>query len=426
MGNIVVVGVQWGDEGKGKIVDFLAQDADIVARYQGGANAGHTIIWQGREFVLHLVPCGILYPKKICVLGNGVVIDPKALLDEVEFLKENGISVDGRLFISDTAHITLPYHKRMDGAREQIRKLGTTKRGIGPTYVDKMGRIGIRTSDLINFEVFREKLKSNSEEKNIILRELFGENGWDWESTLEDFKGYGERIQPWVRDTSLLINEGLNEGKRILFEGAQGTLLDIDFGTYPYVTTSSVVAGGVCTGLGIGPTKIDQVMGVAKAYTTRVGEGPFPTEFAPDLDERMRILGREYGATTGRPRRCGWFDTLIVRKAVRLSGIDSLAISKLDVLDELNRVKICVGYRYHGEILTEFPNQTEILSDCEPVYEEIEGWEKETRKVEKVEDLPRKAREYLDRIGEGLGVKISIISVGPKREDTIVMKDFSW
>jgi adenylosuccinate synthase len=355
-----------------------------------------------------------------------VVIDPKALLDEVDLLKENGISVDGSLFISDTAHITLPYHKRMDGALEQIRKLGTTKRGIGPTYVDKMGRIGIRTADLLNFEVFREKLKKNSEEKNFILREFFGENGWDWESTLEEYKGYGERIQPWVGDTSLLINEGLKEGKRILFEGAQGTLLDIDFGTYPYVTTSSVVAGGVCTGLGIGPTKIDQVMGVVKAYTTRVGEGPFPTEFSPDLDERMRIIGREYGATTGRPRRCGWFDTLIVRKAVRLNGIDSLAVSKLDVLDELNRVKICVGYRYHGEILTEFPNQTEILLDCEPVYEEMEGWEKETRGVKRVEDLPRKAREYLDRIGEGVGVKISIISVGPKREDTIVLKDFSW
>lgn len=426
MGNIVVVGVQWGDEGKGKIVDLLAQEADIVARSQGGANAGHTIFRKDREFVLHLIPCGILYPEKVCILGNGVVIDPKVLFEEVDELQNYGISMGDRFFISDSAHITLPYHKQVDGARELSRRLGTTQRGIGPTYVDKMGRIGIRTSDLLDFEIFTEKLKKNAEEKNFILREFYKETGWDWQDTLEEFQRYGERLRPWITDTSLLINKALDEGKRILFEGAQGTLLDIDFGTYPYVTTSNASAGGVCTGLGIGPTRIQQVLGVAKAYTTRVGEGPLPTEFSPDLDEMMRIMGREYGATTGRPRRCGWLDALVVRKSVRVNGAESLAITKLDVLDGLERLRICVGYQYRGRTLSEFPNQIEVLQECEPVYEQLEGWQKETRAVRRIEDLPREARKYLNRIEELVGVKISIVSVGPRRDETILLENFHW
>jgi len=420
--NIIVVGTQWGDEGKGKIVDLLASEADIVARYQGGANAGHTVVRDGEEFVFHLIPSGILHKGKICLLGNGVVIDPEALWKEVVQLKKRGIEVEGRLFISENAHLTLPYHRLLDQAKEERRgstPLGTTHRGIGPTYTDKMGRVGIRVVDLLNPILFAEKVRRNSEEKLFLLKHFYGKKGFDIERLIKEYRIYGKRFKNYIADTTTLINEAIDRGKSILFEGAQGTLLDIDFGTYPFVTASNPIAGGACSGLGVGPTKIDRVIGVAKAYTTRIGAGPFPTEFSPEMNEWVRVKGREYGATTGRPRRCGWFDSIVVRHAVRVNGIDSLTITKLDVLDDFSTLKVCTGYKIKGRVITSFPSQTQLLPFCEPIYEEMEGWRGSTRRARKLKDLPRKAREYLNLISELVGAKISIISVGPRREETI-------
>lgn len=429
MPGLVIVGTQWGDEGKGKIVDILSRDADLVARFQGGANAGHTVVIDDQEFILHLVPTGILHPENICVLGNGVVIDPKVLLSEVDELSQRNIKVDGRLFISGAAHLTLPYHKLFDEAKEvkrESRRIGTTHRGIGPTYTDKMGRVGIRVVDLCDFDVFQSKLKVNVEEKNFLLENYYDYMQADYHEIVEDYKGFAERLKPWIADTSIIVNKFLAEGKKVLFEGAQGALLDVDFGTYPFVTSSNAVAGGACTGMGVGPNKIDRVLGVTKAYTTRVGAGPFPTEFSEELEEKMRMKGKEYGATTRRPRRCGWFDALLVRRAVRVSGIDRVAVTKLDVLDGLETLKICSGYRFRGEEIDEFPIQTAELDECEPAYEEMDGWAGSTRKARRLEELPEQARRYLDRISELVDVEVAAISVGPRRDEVIFTDTVLW
>jgi adenylosuccinate synthase len=425
MASLVVVGTQWGDEGKGKIVDILASSADLVARFQGGANAGHTVVVDDEEFILHLIPTGILHPQNICVLGNGVVIDPRVLLSEVDELMERGIKVDGRLVISEAAHLTMPYHKLIDEAKEvkrESRRLGTTHRGIGPTYTDKMGRVGMRAVDLLYPDVLKAKLKANIEEKNFLLKGYYEYKKADYQKTLEDYLGYADRMKAWISDVSRVVNNFLSDGKRVLFEGAQGALLDVDFGTYPFVTSSNTTAGGACTGIGVGPCRIDDVLGVTKAYTTRVGAGPFPTEFSEQLEERMRVKGKEYGATTRRPRRCGWFDALLVRRSVMVNGLRRVAITKLDVLDEMEKLQICTAYEYKGATMSEFPYQTAILDECRPVYETMDGWRESTRDERSYDGLPLKAREYLDRIGELIGVEIAAVSVGPRR-DQIILKD---
>ncbi|MCD5390713.1 adenylosuccinate synthase [candidate division NPL-UPA2 bacterium] len=425
MSNLVVVGTQWGDEGKGKIIDILAEKADIIARFQGGANAGHTVVVGEKEFIFHLIPSGILRPGKQCVIGNGVVIDLKALIEEMDYLKDKGVKSEGNLFISENAHLTMPYHKILDQIMDKRRgrgRLGTTGRGIGTTYSDKSARAGIRMIDLLNKETFQQKLEINLEEKNYLLEKFYDRQRISKEGILEEYLSYGEKIRGCITNTSRLLNQAIDEGKNVLFEGAQGTLLDIDFGTYPYVTASNPTAGAVCTGLGIGPTKIDRVMGVAKAYTTRVGEGPFPTQFSPEFEEEMRLRGKEYGATTGRPRRCGWFDAIVVRHAVRVNGLSSLAITKLDVLDNLEKIKICIGYKHQGKILEDFPALLPVVQQCEPVYEEMEGWKEDISSVKDYEHLPQKAKRYLERISELLNTEISLISVGPKREQTIILK----
>jgi adenylosuccinate synthase len=429
MPGLVVVGTQWGDEGKGKIVDILSGGADLVARFQGGANAGHTVVIDDQEFILHLVPTGILHPECVCVLGNGVAIDPKVLLDEVDALGERGVKVDGRLLVSEAAHITMPYHRLFDEAKEvkrESRRLGTTHRGIGPTYTDKTGRVGIRAVDLLYFDVFESKLTANLEEKNFLLENYYRYEKADAQKILEEYRGYAERMKPWITDTSRVTNKFLSDGKRVLFEGAQGALLDVDFGTYPFVTSSNTAAGGACTGVGVGPCMIDDVVGVAKAYTTRVGAGPFPTEFSRELEEKMRIKGKEYGATTRRPRRCGWFDALVVRRSTSISGIKKIVITKLDVLDEMEKLEICTGYRHKGAVIEDFPYQTAILDDCEPVYESAEGWMEPTRAARRLQDLPSNARKYLDRLGELLGVEIVLVSVGPRRDEVVETDHGIW
>lgn len=422
MANTVVVGAQWGDEGKGRIVDLLAEKADVVCRFQGGANAGHTIKVGQQEFILHLVPSGILYPGKLCLIGNGVVLDPKALLDEIRGLEKRGIKVKGRLAISGFCHLTFPYHRLLDEAKEHARgvqKIGTTHKGIGPTYQDKMGRVGVRFADLFEPRAFGEKVRNNVKEKSFLLSKYYKWKGVSAEAILRQYAAFRPKLKPFLADTSALLDQAITEGKSVLFEGAQGTFLDVDYGTYPFVTASNTIAGGACTGAGVGPTKIDSVLGVAKAYTTRVGAGPFPTEFPKEQAEEMRQRGNEFGATTGRPRRCGWFDAVMVRHAVRVNGMDSLAITKLDVLDEMVKVKICTGYKYKGRVLKDYPMATSILEQCEPVYEELRGWHKSTRGVRNYFDLPYQARHYIEKIAEQVRTKISIVSVGCEREETI-------
>lgn len=399
----VVVGAQWGDEGKGKIIDILAVDADIIVRYQGGNNAGHTVVVGEDEFILHLIPSGILHKGKTCIIGNGVVVDPAALLDEIKMLREKGIKVDGNLLVSETAHIIFPYHKVIDKRRGA--KIGTTGRGIGPCYVDKMARCGIRAIDLVNKDSLRKKLQANLE----------GSAEFDFEKIYTQYLEYGRSIQKYFANVPVVLNKAISGKKRILFEGAQGTLLDIDHGTYPYVTSSSSTAGGAMTGTGVGPTRIDKVIGVVKAYTTRVGEGPFPTEFEEDLMEKIRRKGKEFGATTNRPRRCGWFDAIIVRHAVIVNGLSEIAVTKLDVLDEMEVIKICIGYKYKGKIYKDFPADINVLVECEPVYEEHSGWMQDTTSVTKYKDLPENAKAYLKRLKDFLDVKIGIVSVGSKR-----------
>jgi adenylosuccinate synthase len=425
MSAIVVIGTQWGDEGKGKIVDFLAEQADVVVRYQGGSNAGHTVMVDGREFKLHLLPSGILYPGTICVVGNSVVVDPAVMLEELKAMQEQGIDTSG-LRVSNRAHVIMPYHRRLDEVEEESRgakKIGTTKRGIGPCYIDKNARSGIRMVDLLDEEEFSEKLESNLEAKNHLLKAVYGVEGFDYETVKAEYLAYAEQLRPYVTDTVTVLNEAIDAGKNVLFEGAQATLLDIDHGTYPYVTSSHPIAGGACIGAGVGPTKINKVIGVVKAYTTRVGEGPFPTELTDAVGDQIREAGHEYGTTTGRARRCGWLDACVVRYAGYVSGLDYLAITRLDILDGLEKLKICIGYKYQGEIINEFPASLKVLGQVEPVYEELPGWQEPISGIRKYEDLPVNARRYVERISEVTGIKLGIVSVGPSREQSINLHD---
>ena len=419
----IVLGAQWGDEGKAKVIDYLTLDADLVVRYQGGANAGHTVKVGGSTFVFHMIPSGIMHPDKICAIGNGVVVDPVALISEMDELAGRGISTDGRLFISQSAHLVMPYHMALEEAGEESQgseRIGTTRRGIGPCYQDKVERThGVRVMDLLDADYLREKLRTVISAKNQILTRVYGGQTLNEDEIIEAYIGYGDRLQGYVTDTSVLVNEAIDAGKTVLFEGAQGTLLDIDHGTYPFVTSSNTTAGGVCTGSGVGPTRIDEVIGVTKAYTTRVGNGPFPTELFDQTGDQIRALGHEYGATTGRSRRCGWFDAPILRLAARINGLTSLALTRLDVLDTLERLQFCVGYQCGDTVLDEFPSNPRILSRCTPIYEEMEGWCCSTREVRRFADLPRNARNYVERIAELGRTPVSLVSVGPERESTI-------
>jgi len=420
--NIAVLGAQWGDEGKGKIVDLLTPHFSIVARYQGGHNAGHTVYADGRKFVLRLLPSGILHEGITCVIGNGVVVDPQALFAEIDELSKAGISVGDRLVISDKAHLILPYHRELDllsEARRGERKIGTTSRGIGPAYEDKIARRGVRVGDLANPESLAEAVKHNVAARNRII----GESTMDWRQVLDDLARAWQRMAPWVTDVSLFLDRARKAGRAIMFEGAQGTLLDIDHGTYPYVTSSNATIGGVLTGLGVGPRAIDGVLGVAKAYTTRVGEGPLPTELAGELGNRLRESGQEFGAVTGRPRRCGWYDGVAVRYAVRVNGLSALALTKLDVLDGLPELQVCTSYRCRGAVLTEMPGDIAQLAACEPLYETLPGWSTPTAGTRRYDDLPREAQHYVARLEEVTGVPAAIISTGSGREDTIIRED---
>jgi adenylosuccinate synthase len=424
MMNLAVLGAQWGDEGKGKIVDLLTPRFDIVARYQGGHNAGHTVYVNGTKFVLRLIPSGILHPDVVCVIGNGVVVDPQALFSELDELTRNGINVKNRLFVSDKAHLILPYHRDLDllsEARRGERKIGTTSRGIGPAYEDKIGRRGIRAVDLADPKGLEQNVRANVEARNRLVQD----SHMDWQAVLQQLLESGARLLPIVRDISLMLAEAMRAGQSILFEGAQGTLLDIDHGTYPYVTSSNASIGGVCTGLGVGPRAIDGVLGVVKAYTTRVGEGPLPTELTGEMGNRLRDSGNEYGAVTGRPRRCGWYDAVAVRYGVRINGLDALALTKLDVLDGLDRLEICTAYRCGSRTLTEFPSDLSQLAACEPIYESMPGWDTPTRGARRFSDLPENARRYIARLEQVSGVPAAIVSTGSDRDDTILREDFS-
>ena len=422
MSVVIVVGAQWGDEGKGKVVDLLSGESDIVARYQGGANAGHTINLKGEQFIFHHIPSGILSPNTVCVIGNGVVIDPYGLMEEIELLHKKGIDVTGRLFISHKAHLIMPYHKLLDKVLEEDQgdeKIGTTLRGIGPAYVDKYSRVGIRIVDLLDRDSFREKLRKNIKEKNRLLKTIYKAEELDEDKIINEYVEFDKKIDEFVKDTSVFLNSAIKEGKNLLLEGAQGTLLDVDYGTYPFVTSSNPISGGACTGLGIGPTKITSVIGVMKAYTTRVGRGPFPTEFKGEFADNFRELGSEYGSTTGRPRRCGWFDAVIANYSIRVNGIDSIAITKLDVLDTLDEIKICTGYQYNNKNIIHFPSDLKMLQKCEPIFETHPGWKQSTKKIRKFEDLPEKAKKYLKRISELTETKIKIVGVGSERDESI-------
>ena len=423
MSAVIVIGTQWGDEGKGKIVDYLAEKADVVVRYQGGNNAGHTVVVDGAEFKLHLLPSGILYSGKTCIVGNGVVIDPAVMIKEIKGMQDRGFETTG-LKVSNRAHVIMPYHRLLDEVEEDYRgkyKIGTTKRGIGPCYMDKNARSGIRMVDLLDETEFSGKLKRNLEAKNRLLRAVYGEKEFDYETMRIEYLDYAEQLRPYVVDTTAVLNEALKRGEKVLFEGAQATLLDLDHGTYPYVTSSHPIAGGACIGAGVGPSKIDKVIGVVKAYTSRVGEGPFPTELTDEIGNHIRERGHEYGTTTGRPRRCGWLDACIVRYAGLLSGIDYMAITRLDILDDLRSLKMCVGYNYKGEILREFPASLKVLAQVEPVYEEFPGWQESTTKIRTYDKLPVNARRYIERLSEVADLGIGIVSVGPERDQTIIL-----
>jgi len=425
LANVVVIGAQWGDEGKGKITDLLSRSADVVVRYQGGVNAGHTVVVKDQTFKLHLIPSGILYPDTQCVIGSGTVIDPKALIGELDKLAELGISSE-KLYISNAAHVTMPYHRLIDQAAEERRgsqKIGTTKRGIGPTYADKSERIGIRIVDLMDYARLREKLEWTIQYKNGVLEKLYDLEPLDPAAVLDEYAGYAERLRPHVIDSSLHVYKAIQQRKNVLFEGAQGTLLDLDHGTYPYVTSSNPVAGGACIGTGIGPTVIDRVIGVAKAYTTRVGEGPFPTELTCEMGDLLGDRGAEFGTTTGRRRRCGWFDAVIGRYAVRINGLDCLAITKLDVLDEVDAIKVCVAYELDGERCEELPGSADAFARCQPIYKTMPGWKQSTDHCRSLEDLPKAALDYLKFLAELMDVPIAIVSLGASRDQTIIVED---
>jgi len=424
--NIVVVGTQWGDEGKGKIVDLLAEFADIVVRFQGGNNAGHTMVVNGQQFISHLIPSGILQ-KKICLVGNGMVIDPAVIIEEIDYLKSKGIKVEqDNLMISEKAHIIMPYHKEIDHARERFKgdkKIGTTGRGIGPAYEDKATRRGIRFVDFIEWKVFTEKVKTILEEKNFYLKEYLSSEPLIFDEIINEYSEYAKRLTPFVTNISLVISKAIKQGKQLLFEGAQGTHLDIDHGTYPYVTSSNTVAGNACGGSGVGPREITGVVGIVKAYTTRVGEGPFPSELFDNTGNKIQKKGAEFGATTGRKRRCGWLDTVVLRNSVRLNSLSGLAITKLDVLGGLESLKICTGYEYDGKIIHDFPASLNVLSACKPVYETLPGWSENISNIRKIEDLPQNAKNYLHRIEELAETRIQIVSVGPGRNETMVISN---
>ena len=425
MANVIVIGAQWGDEGKGKITDLLSRSADVVVRSQGGVNAGHTIVVQGQTFKLHLIPSGILYPDTECIIGSGTVIDPQVVLEEIDQLEALGVSTKN-LMISQTAHVTMPYHRIIDRASEERRgdrKIGTTGRGIGPTYADKSERTGIRVIDLMDESDLRQKLEWTINYKNVILEKLYNLSPLDPEAVIQEYLGYAKRLQPYVVDSSLKIYEAIEKRKNILFEGAQGTLLDLDHGTYPYVTSSSPIAGGACVGAGIGPTAIDRVIGVAKAYTTRVGEGPFPSELDDEIGQLLCDIGAEFGTTTGRRRRCGWFDAVIGRYAVRINGLDCLAITKLDVLDAVDEIKVCVAYELDGTTCDHLPSNASQFARCKPIYKTVPGWKQPTTHCRSLDDLPKQALDYLKFLAELMKVPIAIVSLGASRDQTIIVED---
>ncbi len=426
MSAVVIVGAQWGDEGKGKIVDVLTEKADVVARYQGGHNAGHTVVINDEKFVLHLIPSGILHKDKLCIIGNGVVIEPSSLIDEINGLKERGLEINTNLLVSKTAHLIMPYHIALDNEHESMRgakKIGTTGRGIGPSYVDKMARTGIRVIDLYSPKIFKEKLERNLSEINYVLENRYKAKEFSVDEIFERYTVFAEKLSRYIADTDIVINDMMNDNKKILFEGAQGTLLDVDHGTYPFVTSSSAVAGGACTGLGIGPTKISKVLGVVKAYTTRVGGGPFPTEIKDATGEELRQRGGEYGATTGRPRRCGWLDFVGLRHSLRVNGLTGVAITKLDILDHLDKIKVCIAYRHKDTLYKDLPKELALLEEAEPVYEEMAGWNESTTGVKKFEKLPANAQKYIKKIEDTLGVGVDIISTGQRRDELIIVRD---
>jgi len=425
MSTVVLIGTQWGDEGKGKVTDFLAEKADVVVRYQGGTNAGHTLNVAGEVFKLHLIPSGILYPGKTCVIGNGVVLDPAALVKEMVGLQERNIDLT-QLRISDRAHLVMPYHRLLDELDEKKRgdgKIGTTLRGIGPAYMDKVNRVGMRVADLLDELELREKLSAILEVKNMLLAKVYGEEPFSVDRIVEEFRQYAEILRPHVTDSSVLLDALILQNKKILFEGAQGTMLDLDHGTYPYVTSSSPTAGGACSGTGVGPLRIKHVVGVAKSYTTRVGDGPFPSEITGETADRIREIGREYGTTTGRPRRIGWLDMVVLRHASRINGLSFLALTLLDVLAGLETVKICTGYRLRGELISHVPASLKALEACEPVFEELPGWQEDLSGIERFEDFPETAKAYVRRIAQLLGVPVALVSVGPGRVQTKVLHE---
>lgn len=426
MSTVVIVGTQWGDEGKGKIVDFLTEKAAVVARYQGGNNAGHTVVINDEKYILHLIPSGILHKGKKCIIGNGVVIAPDALISEIDGLKERGIDTGGNLLISKNAHVIMPYHTAIERENENKKgnkKIGTTGRGIGPSYTDKVARHGIRIMDLLTPNVFKEKLSANLTTINFLLENFYKTAPLKADAIYDEYMKYAERLFKYIADTDVIINNKIDSGENVLFEGAQGTLLDIDHGTYPFVTSSNTIAGGACTGLGVGPTKINRVLGIAKAYTTRVGEGPFPTELKDEIGESIRQKGGEFGATTGRPRRCGWLDMVILKYAIRINGLTGIALTKMDILDGMDKLKICVGYKHNGRLYEEFPKETEVLENCEPVYEEVEGWKESTLGIKELDKLPENAKKYIKKIEEMLKTEVQIISTGQKRDEIIVLKE---
>jgi adenylosuccinate synthase len=423
MATVVIVGAQWGDEGKGKIVDVLTEKADVVARYQGGNNAGHTVVIGDEKFVLHLIPSGILHKGSKCIIGNGVVVDPRALLQEMDDLIARGIDFTGVLYVSQNAHLIMPYHIAIEIEQEKSKKIGTTGRGIGPSYTDKVARHGVRAIDLLKPEVLRQKVRVNLEVINFLLVNMYKAAPLDEDAIMKDYLVYAARLAPYIADTTELVNRELEAGKNLLLEGAQGTLLDIDHGTYPFVTSSSTVAGGACIGLGVGPTRIDRVLGIAKAYTTRVGSGPFPTELDDAVGEGMRARGNEYGATTGRPRRCGWLDIVGLRYAARVNGLTGIGLTKLDILDGMETVKLCIAYTCNGTTYETFPKELDVLSTCVPVYEEMPGWTESTEGVKQFDKLPVNAQNYIRRIEKLTGVEIQIISTGQKRDQIMILKE---
>jgi len=427
MANVVVIGAQWGDEGKGKVVDIYTEHADNVVRYQGGNNAGHTLVVGEEKVVLHLIPSGILHEGKRCIIGNGVVLDPEVFIREITNLKAKGrMKDDSVLCLSEGLHIIMPYHKRVDIAREAKsgdKKIGTTGRGIGPAYEDKIGRRGIRLCDLLDKGIFERKLREALDEKNFLLEKFLGDKPFTFEEIFTEYCGYADILRKYVADTSLMLHKEIKAGRNILFEGAQGTLLDVDHGTYPFVTSSSTCAGGACTGTGVSPRDINEIIGISKAYVTRVGSGPFPTELLEETGEKMREAGNEFGSTTGRPRRCGWFDAVVLRYAVRVNGLTGVAITKLDVLDDFDTIKICTGYLYNGKPIDEIPATLDIFAACVPVYEEMPGWKTNISQVTSFDALPENARKYVKRLEELTGCEIVMVSVGPRRTETISLRN---